>query len=114
MNSSFHIAFFIRKNRLDKRGQAPIFLRITVDGRRIDCSVSRKVAPANWDPSYGRVRESNRRLKELNRYLDELRARVYSIQGFYRNEGIPYTAKIIRDKLLGINKNHRTLLALYQ
>jgi site-specific recombinase XerD len=76
--------------------------------------VGRKVDPAHWDSSYGRVRESNSRLKELNRYLDELRARVYSIQGFYRNEAIPYTAKIIRDKLLGINKNHRTLLALYQ
>jgi len=41
--TSFGLLFYIRRNKLNKSGEVPIFLRITVNGQRADASVKRTI-----------------------------------------------------------------------
>ncbi|HBQ56059.1 hypothetical protein KCV26_15060 [Petrimonas sulfuriphila] len=43
----FSLLFFIRKTRLLKNGEAPICLRITVNGKRAEMQLSRDVEGSN-------------------------------------------------------------------
>ena len=44
-NHSFAVLSYLRKNKLDKLGKAPIYLRITVNGIRAELSTKRKIIP---------------------------------------------------------------------
>jgi hypothetical protein len=46
---TFNICFFVRKNRKNKDGKVPLFLRITINGRRWDSALKIGVDPARWD-----------------------------------------------------------------
>jgi len=41
--TTFSILFFIKKSKLNKKGEAPIFMRITVNGERAETSVKRSI-----------------------------------------------------------------------
>lgn len=41
--------FYIRRTKLNRSGEAPIFMRITVNGKRTDASVRRSVEPRLWN-----------------------------------------------------------------
>ncbi|HET8736390.1 MAG TPA: phage integrase SAM-like domain and Arm DNA-binding domain-containing protein, partial [Pricia sp.] len=114
-NTSFSIVFFPRTSKLDKNGLARIYLRITVDGRRTEISVKRKIAPDQWCAISNRAKTKgfNQVNKQLNRYLDEIKARIYGIQSEYVTEGRPYTATTIKDKFLNRDKPVKTLLQIY-
>ena len=44
----FSILFFIRRTRLLKNGEAPIGLRITVNGQRAELQIKRSVPEKQW------------------------------------------------------------------
>jgi len=42
--------FYVKESWEDKKGEAPIYLRITVNGERAEISTNRKVNPEIWHP----------------------------------------------------------------
>ena len=46
---SMKILFFIRKSRLKKNGEAPIFLRVTINGQLDEVRIQRSVPLKLWD-----------------------------------------------------------------
>jgi len=114
MNDSFGVHFYVRKDRKDQNGTIPIFLRITVNRCRAEVSLQRRVHPEVWHIESGRVVGSEPQFQELNRFLEEIRAKVYKIQAKFVAKNKPFTAKIIRGKFLGRDQKHKTLLEIYQ
>jgi hypothetical protein len=49
----FSILFFIRRTRLLKNGEAPIGLRITVNGQRVELQIKRSVPDNKWNAAKG-------------------------------------------------------------
>ncbi len=114
MNTSFATIFYLRKSRKNQNGEAPIFLRITVDGQRAETSLRRKANIEQWSPQAGRVLGIKPLQKNLNRYLDEIQAKLYKIESQFVTEGTPYTAKMILNAFLGRDKKQKMVLELYQ
>lgn len=78
--NTFSIIFLIRKTRLTKRGEAPIQMRITANGRFIELNTQRKIEPANWNQKKERATGKTPAHQEINRYLEWLRTKAYEIQ----------------------------------
>lgn len=54
----------------------PIYMRLTVDGKRIEISTQRECDPEKWDAKSCRVLGLRRELtRQLNNYLDALQGR---------------------------------------
>ena len=49
IKSTFSILFLVRKARQGKNGEAPISMRITINGRFTEMSTLRKVPIERWD-----------------------------------------------------------------
>lgn len=94
--SSFSIAFYIRRTRLNKHGESPIQLRITVDHVRADTSVKRTVSPDMWNSARGRASERTVLCRELNMYLDSIRAQIVRIHREMETDA--YLCTCIRSK----------------
>ncbi|MBF0760221.1 hypothetical protein IR148_04080 [Dysgonomonas mossii] len=53
--STFSVAFYIRRTRLNKHGEAAIVVRVTVDGIRGDTTAKKTINPKLWDSAKGKV-----------------------------------------------------------
>lgn len=95
IQSTFNLLFVIRRHRLLKNGEAPIYLRITVNGEVADITVKRSVRVEMWDQrrecSLGKLHKD----KELNHYLETLKARLYQIHREFEIDGRQMTTKNI-------------------
>ncbi len=101
MSDSFSILFYPKSSDKNKKGKVPLFLRITVDGRRSELSLKRKIDPLAWNSFSGMVKGSRPQTKQLNRFLDDVQSRLLKIQGDYVKEGKYYTAQMLRNDFLG-------------
>ncbi|MEM9075729.1 MAG: site-specific integrase [Bacteroidota bacterium] len=113
MNDSFSILFYIRKNHPDKNGKCTIYLRITVNGKRAETSVHRKVKVEDWNTGSGRAKNSKASNRVLNRFLEDVRARLFQIQGKFVADCRLYDAQMLKDTFLGKNTRLKTLLNIY-
>lgn len=112
--STFNLLFIIRKHRLLKNGEAPIYLRITVNGEVVDITVKRSVRVDMWDQkrecSLGRQYQD----KELNHYLETLKVRMYQIHRQFEIDGKQITAKALRNRYYGKDESSKTIGDVYR
>jgi Arm DNA-binding domain len=47
--------FYVRETKKDKKGEARIYLRITVNGEEAEISADRRVNPGNWDKAADQI-----------------------------------------------------------
>jgi hypothetical protein len=64
--------FYVKEARIDRKGEAPIFLRITVNGERAEISTDRRVNPNSWDKAAERVAGGTEPARVINVALDTL------------------------------------------
>ena len=82
MKTTFSILFYPRGNDIDKNGNAPIYLRITVNGKRSELSIKRKVLLSRWNSEAGKVRGTTTDVRELNKYMDNIKVKIYKIHQY--------------------------------
>ncbi|MFY0689487.1 MAG: hypothetical protein JXQ90_20120 [Cyclobacteriaceae bacterium] len=56
MDHTFSLLFFLKKDNRITGTKSPIFLRITVNGKRVEQSVKRSIEHERWDTKAGRVK----------------------------------------------------------
>ena len=78
--TTFGLLFYIRRDKTNKRGEAPVFMRLTINGERADASIKRFIEPHAWNSAKGKANEKSRGGKDLNLYLDAISANILQIQ----------------------------------
>lgn len=98
---SFSVLFYIRITRLNKAGEAPVLLRITVNGRREELCIHRSVNPTLWNTVKGKFTDKGKGGKELSLYLDTIHFRLLRAQFEMELEGQSVTATTVLNRYLG-------------
>jgi len=114
MQNTFSILFFPKRNNNNLVREASIYMRITVNGRRSELSVHRKVNIAKWNHKAGKLSGTKEEVRDLNDYLDAIRNKVYNIhQELLRND-TKITSQTIKNSYLGIGERQKMLLETFQ
>lgn len=111
--STFNVNFLLRKHKMLKNGEAPICMRITVNCRTVDISIKRSVAIDCWNQTRECCTSTGKVGKELNRYIDTMKAKILQIHRELEIDGVRITADAIRDKLYGRDESQKTLVEVY-
>ncbi|MFI1770589.1 Arm DNA-binding domain-containing protein [Thalassobellus citreus] len=98
---SISILSYIKKTKLDFLGKTNIYLRITVDGRRAEFSIHRKIEPSRWNSDTGLAKGSSKEIQELNRYIASIKSKLFSLHQLFIDRGEMVTAIKLRDRYLG-------------
>jgi hypothetical protein len=69
MNKTFNLLFFIKKNKIRTNGTAPIYLRITIDGKAAEIAAKRYIDPKKWDNKAHKGVGNSQEAKILNSIL---------------------------------------------
>lgn len=114
MKDSFTLLFYIKRSKADKNGYANIYIRITVNGKRSEMSIKRKVHIDKWSSEAGKAKGYSIEAQEVNRYIDMITNKIYRIHQRLVDDNMPVSAVGIKDVYLGKKKNQRMLLEIFQ
>lgn len=113
--TTFGLLFYIRRDKLNKRGEAPVFMRLTINGERADASIKRFIEPHAWNSAKGKANEKSRGGKDLNLYLDAISANILRIQRDLELDKKEVSAQIILNRYLGKEQSDRhTLMEVFR
>ena len=74
--STFSLLFWVTTSRA-KNNTVSVYARITVNGKRANISLQRKIVLSEWDSVKGKARGNKQESRLLNRYLDLVKNRIY-------------------------------------
>lgn len=110
----FSILFFIKKSKLLKNGEAPICLRITINGQRAEVQIKRSVEVSLWNSNKECAIGKERKHQELNHYLETVRTKVLRIHRELEQDGKPITAEILKRHFYGEGESPKMLLEVFR
>ena len=101
--TNFSLVCYLFKSRSKQNGQAPILLRININGQKTVIQLKRTVDPAQWDQKRGCVIGRTADAKVFNDYIDsiKLRARQKYNELLLSHDSV--SPAMLKDAILGIN-----------
>lgn len=103
------ILFFVLKTKLLKNGEAPILMRITINGQYEETRIQRSVPLKLWNAAKGCSKGKDRASNELNSYLSELATRALEKYKELILEQAISTPSLILKRVFGKDTEMRTL-----
>jgi site-specific recombinase XerD len=114
MNKTFNLLFFVKKSKIKANGTAPIYIRITIDGKPKEIASKRYIQPDKWDNKLQKVSGSSEEVKSLNMYLKTLEQQVYDAHHTLMKDKTIATASSLKTKLQGTEQRARMLVSIFQ
>lgn len=99
---------------MNAQGEAPIYMRITIDGKISEISTKRTVQPSKWNSQAQSVKGSSEESKSLNFYLKTFEQKVYDTYYELIREKEIISCDVLKNKLLGRDQKNRMLIPIFQ
>lgn len=109
--NTFSVSFFLKKDK-EKDGLAPLYARITVNGKHVDLATKRWVAPEKWDQ---KSQSMSGRTSEDNSTRNKIRLLGLDISSAYeelRRDRAELTAVAVKARVEGVEIAPITLMFL--
>ncbi len=113
MTPSLGILFFAKKTKSLLNGQIPVYLRITVNGERVEVATKRTIPMDKWIPKQQRYRGNSEEARLFNTFIDSMRNQVFRIYRDLCDSKSLLSALAIKNELQGINASDMTLRGLF-
>lgn len=114
MKNKIAILFYAKSAKASKNGLVPIYLRITVDGVRIEVSTSKYVEKSRWSVQGSKMKGNSEEARTINSYLDILKNKVYETEKSMINNNQEIFANSFKNTFLGVEEKQRMLIPIFQ
>ncbi|WP_438973022.1 site-specific integrase [Polaribacter sp.] len=114
MSKTFGLLFYLKKSKASASGTLPIYLRMTIDGKRTEISTKRTIEIKKWSVEANKAIGRTEDIRELNAYLDSLVSKVYQCQRDLIQDNKEVTTETLKNKFLGIEEKQVTLINLFK
>ena len=114
MNATISILFYLKRAKANAQGLAPIFQRITINGRRLDNSTGKFVDPSKWHPEMSKMRGNSEEARLINGHLDNLRTKILIAEKELNKKDIPVNLETLKNMMLGTKERQRLLVPIFE
>ena len=114
MYGKINILFYPKKLKSDTDGKTMIYARVTINGKRSEFSLGRRVDEQRWDSRSGNLRGTTTEVSNFNRFLDNVKNRLYDIYDSLLKEREDISATIIKNIYLGKEGKEYMVLEIFQ
>ena len=114
MRNKFYVHIHIIKTKINKKGQAPIYLRLTVDGKRKEYSVSRRIEPRKWNSRMEKALGNSREAVEINTHISNLKHKLNQIHQTFIQDEKHITVNSLLKELKGENQQNKLTLEVFK
>lgn len=113
MSNLISLHFFLKQPKTSFADLLPIYLRITIKGKRTEISIGRKCETIKWSKKSQRAIGNREETKKLNKYIDLFQAKVYEAQDMLIRNSESVTTDAIRNILTGKKEPSRTIIEVF-
>jgi site-specific recombinase XerD len=114
MNTTSSILFYIKRSKANAQGLAPIFQRITINGRRLENSTGKFVEPDKWDSEMSKMKGTSEEARSINGHLDNLKSKILNVEKNLIKKDIPVNFESFKNELTGKKERERMLIPIFQ
>ena len=100
--ATFNILFFIKRKKLLKTGEAPVYMRITINGEYAETSLKRSIIPKLWDITRNKAKGNSPEAEEVNDYITSIRGQLFNHQKALQESGKVVNPKMLLNTYLGV------------
>lgn len=111
--STFSVLFWIYSKRA-KDNLTIIYARISINGRKLNISLKRKVDVTLWDPRKQRLQGKSLHAKELNQFLDQEHSKLFQCYQDLRMEDGVLSPESIKSRYFGDREHLFSLEDIFQ
>jgi site-specific recombinase XerD len=104
MTKSFALLFQMKRTKALPNGNAPIYLRITIDSERVEIATKRNAPPDKWNTIAQKVMGNTDEAKSVNNHLKTVEQKAYEVYREMIERNIPITAQTFKDRMNGIEE----------
>lgn len=112
--NTFNLLFYLRPDRKKDDTLYPIYMRITVNGKRAEVATKRYIERNNWDTKANKAKGYKSEVKQINQYLESLKALMNDYHTEMIKFGEEVTAQSLKNKFLGISEDRRMLIEVFE
>ena len=111
--NTFSLLFYLKKTRINKKGESPIYMRITVNGKQSALSLNRGVNISMWNTDAGLASGKTKQAKLINSYINTVQASIYEHFKYLRQNQSVVTAVSLKNAFLGIEEKGKSIIEIY-
>ncbi|MFY0481185.1 site-specific integrase [Flavobacterium sp. PLA-1-15] len=114
MKTKITLHFYAKSTKANANGLLPIYVRLTVDGKRLEFSTKKFVEKSKWSNELAKMKGTTEEARSINSYLDLMKSKVLDAQMelLHRNETL--SIENFKSKLLGTEERQRMLVPIFQ
>ena len=113
MRSTFKILFYLKRDKVKKNGNVPLYCRITIDGKEARFGIKKDVQPKLWDVNNGRAIGRTSEATEINELLESIKSAIHKVYQEMLDKDNNVTAEKVKNGYLGFDTKHHTLLEFF-
>lgn len=114
MKAKITLHFYTRSKKASSTGKLPIYVRLTVNGERLEFSSKKFIDKAKWSPELAKMKGSTEEARSINSYLDMMRSKVLSTEMDLMHKEEEISIENFQAILLGTNRTDRMLIPIFQ
>jgi len=100
--TTLSLLFFVKRTKLLKNGEAPVYMRITIMGERLDLALNRSVNLKIWSSEKGACVGITKEARMLNQFIESIRGQIYQIVNDLKSENRQINLVAIKNAYFGI------------
>lgn len=102
------------KSRKNSKNENPIYLRLTVNGKRKEISMNRSIDSQKFDKNKQRGKGRTSEIKILNEFLNTETSKIYKFRQEIIYSGELITVENLMNKYTGVEDKKRTLVEIFE
>jgi len=112
-STTFSILIWINSSRA-KNNAAELYARITVNSKRVNISLKKKIDVNTWDKTKSRVKGNSQKSRMINQYIEQTKSSVFQTYQDLKAERKLLTAQLIKARFLGTDNEKQTIQGIIE
>lgn len=114
MKTKITLHFYAKSTKVNANGKLPIYVRLTVNGQRLEFSSKKFIEKTKWSSELAKMKGNTEEARSINSYLDMMRSKVLNAEMELLHKEEELSIENFQSILLEKNKNHRMLIPVFQ
>ncbi len=114
MKTKISLHFYAKKTKANVAGLLPIYIRLTVDGQRLEFSSKKFIQKSKWSFEQSKMKGNSAEARSINNYLDSIKSQIIDIQMALTHKRDVLNIENFRKYLFDESATQRMLLPIYR
>lgn len=114
MKAKVTLHFYAKSTKANTTGQFPIYIRLTVNGNRLEFSTKKFVDSSRWSAELAKMKGTTEEARSINSYLDLMKSKILDIQMELIHKNQEVNIENFKIKLFDIEEKQRMLVPIFQ